>query len=385
VPEGEITEIPIAGADYINGVEVSAEDQSGQPVDFLSDVELTIPIPLGITSIQAVGGASGKSPSRVTAPDLLSVYQYNEQSHSFSEFAAAALNEDATAYTLTISEMGTYCLFGTLVLDYDPPVWLGAEGVQSASVVGDNLVDVSFGTAQDTSDPVTYNVYFSTTTPVDVDTAQKLGGFLESPARIDAVRGAADYYFVVRAQDFAGNEEENTVETHVFVPRPNDSLFLTTDKGVYEVGDFIYLTANVKAVKNKVFQLNAVRVTFTPLIYAGAGSITLGSFFDYHDGMFFPAPIIPVEGNPSFIEFNVSFAQASKEAPAGKSGDLFEFKFRTMKAGYLKFGLPADPAAPLNPYHFYTSVASKTPQRFTWLQGCSVKIVQPGSLPATGS
>ncbi len=382
----EINEVPSPGSELITGVEVKAVDESGNPVSFISDMTLTIPIPLGIASISTGSSSSAaKHTSGVNAPDLLPVYKYNLSSHILNEYANGNLTEDSTAYSLTISDAGVYCLFGAVIFDYNPPVWQGSPGAQSIQIVGDNLIDVYFGSATDDSTPVTYNVYLSTSTPIDFDTAEAVLDFETSPARIDKVRGAADYYIAVRAQDRSGNEDENVVEKHMFVPRPNDSIFLTTDKDVYELGETIFLTANVKAIKGKLYQLNAVRVTFTPLVAPAAGSVTLGSFFDYHDGVFFPAPIIPVEGNPSFLEFNVSFAQATKEAPAGSSGDLFEFKFKAYKKGNLKFNFAKDPAPPFNPYHFYTSAASKEPQRFSWHQGCSVKIVEPATVPVTTS
>ncbi|MCD6119017.1 hypothetical protein J7K50_04165 [bacterium] len=380
VPASEVNAVPSGGDQYINGIQVSAYDEGGSPVEFTGDVQITIPIPLGITSIEVEGGGAGaKQVSAVDAPEMLQVYEYDSVSQSLAEASPGLLDEEASGYDVTISATGIFCLFGAAVIDVDPPVWSSTVGVTSATVVGDNLVDVSFGNAEDISDPVSFNVYFSTSTPVDISNAEMIGGFTESPARIDAVRGAADYYFVVRAQDSIGNEEDNTEEAHVFVPRPNDSLFLATDKDEYEVGEIIYMTANVKAVAGKVYQLPAVRVTFTPLVVPAAGSVTLGSFFDYHDGLFFPAPIIPIEGNPSFIEFNVSFAQATKEAPAGSSGDLFEFKFKAYKPGNVKLGIPVNPP-PNNPYSFYTSAANKDPQRFSWHQGYTIKIVPEGTL-----
>ncbi len=384
VAEAELPAPYPGDSDFISGIEFIVKDSGGQEIHVTGNFEITIPIPLNVSSISPVSGSAGfKAASAVDAPDFLPLYSLEGAGGPYAEVTASALVNDATAYRAVIDSTGTFCLFGRVTRDTEPPVWSGPAGAQSVEVTGDNLVEVSFGTALDASGPVAYNVYFSTSSPVDPDTAQFVGGVMSSPAEINAVRGAAQYHFIVRAQDRMGNEEENTNEVSVFVPRPNDSLFLSTDKAEYEVGDTIFFTANVKAIKSRLFQLNSVRVTFTPLIEPAAGQITLGSFFDYHDGIFFPAFIVPVEGNPSFIEFNASFAQASKQAQAGASGDLFEFPFTALKPGFVQFGLMKDPAAPATPYSFYTSLGDNTPIPFTWHQGCTAKIVPKGTLTGT--
>ena len=92
--------------------------------------------------------------------------------------------------------------------DTDPPVWNDDIGIDEIwwgcqrSVIG-------FGEASDPSGPVIYNIYSTTDVPLIPDAKDVVTGWSHySKATVDG----ATYTFIVRAEDQAGNEDENTYE-----------------------------------------------------------------------------------------------------------------------------------------------------------------------------
>ncbi len=92
----------------------------------------------------------------------------------------------------------------------DPPVWDDTIGVQSLTPLS-QAMEVGFGTASDTDVPVTYNIYYSETTPIDFGTASSLN-VAASPGIVNSLDDAKTYFFAVRAMDSLGMEDDNTVE-----------------------------------------------------------------------------------------------------------------------------------------------------------------------------
>jgi len=99
--------------------------------------------------------------------------------------------------------------------DDEPPVWDADVGIISvAGGLGGALL--RYGTASDPNEPVTYNLYWSDTSPIDFDTANVLNGIESSPYLLEPMM-PGEYFFCVRAVDFIGNETTNIAETSAVV------------------------------------------------------------------------------------------------------------------------------------------------------------------------
>lgn len=105
--------------------------------------------------------------------------------------------------------------------------WLSYPGIQDLRVLNENSVRVSFAAAvEDKNPPVTYVIYYSTTTPIDFETASKkvfrpvAGGDEETlSCDISGLVTGQTYYFAVRAMDSAQppNMDKNTNEMGIKV------------------------------------------------------------------------------------------------------------------------------------------------------------------------
>ncbi|HDS30820.1 MAG TPA: hypothetical protein ENN67_07225 [Firmicutes bacterium] len=92
----------------------------------------------------------------------------------------------------------------------NPPVWDTTVGITAANAQ-DKAVQVLYGTASDPQVPVTYNVYWSDSSPIDFDTADMIND-TGSPTIVPNLDNFKTYYFAVRAIDAVGAEDDNTVE-----------------------------------------------------------------------------------------------------------------------------------------------------------------------------
>ena len=92
----------------------------------------------------------------------------------------------------------------------NPPVWDTTIGITDAIAL-DHSVEVHYGTAHDPQSPVTYNVYWSETTPIDFGAASVVNDDV-SPTLIEDLDNFKPYYFAVRAMDAVGSEDKNTNE-----------------------------------------------------------------------------------------------------------------------------------------------------------------------------
>ncbi len=97
--------------------------------------------------------------------------------------------------------------------DHDPPVWDGDVGITDVAP-GLTGVLAWFGSASDPSEPVTYNLYYSVTDPIDFETASVVTGIEESPYLLLDLAPTV-YYLCIRAVDGVGNETTNTESTSV--------------------------------------------------------------------------------------------------------------------------------------------------------------------------
>ncbi len=92
-----------------------------------------------------------------------------------------------------------------------PPEWVGTVGILSA-VPGDGEVTVTYGVAIDPDIPVHYNIYWSTSTPIDFGTANKEIDVDGSPYVVNGLTNGQIHFFAVRAEDALGYEDDNTKE-----------------------------------------------------------------------------------------------------------------------------------------------------------------------------
>jgi len=92
----------------------------------------------------------------------------------------------------------------------NPPDWDTTVGITAAIPYNHN-VEVQYGTASDPQSPVTYNIYWSETTPIDFGTASFVND-AASPTNIAPLDNFKVYHFAVRAVDGVGSEDTNTNE-----------------------------------------------------------------------------------------------------------------------------------------------------------------------------
>ncbi len=92
-----------------------------------------------------------------------------------------------------------------------PPVWDDTVGIVDVQA-SDEYALVYFGPATDPSPPVTYNIYYDTSSPIDFDTASVLTGKTLSPVYVSGLTNGQQYWFAVRAEDSTGLEDTNTNE-----------------------------------------------------------------------------------------------------------------------------------------------------------------------------
>jgi hypothetical protein len=103
-------------------------------------------------------------------------------------------------------------------VDVTDPTWDTTVGIQASTAVWEGVI-VKWNNASDSqTPPIDYNVYWTQELPFDFATAQHL----DDVARIDdedydhafqvnSLNGGEEYFFAVRAQDQADNEEDNEV------------------------------------------------------------------------------------------------------------------------------------------------------------------------------
>jgi hypothetical protein len=115
-----------------------------------------------------------------------------------------------------------YSATPTAPADSTPPTFAGLTGATDAGTGG--AVDLTWAVATDPSTPITYNIYWSTTSGT-----QNFGAAPQATSALgtgDTVTGLTDtqiYYFVVRAEDSATNEETNTTEFSATPTAPVDN------------------------------------------------------------------------------------------------------------------------------------------------------------------
>jgi hypothetical protein len=116
----------------------------------------------------------------------------------------------------------------TTPVDSEPPVFSGLVVADDAQTGG--AVDLVWAAAtdpdliecnSDPSIPITYNVYYSTSPIVNPQITDAITQ--STSIQITGLQDGTTYYFIVRAQDSAGNEETNTIELSAMPTTPNDT------------------------------------------------------------------------------------------------------------------------------------------------------------------
>ncbi len=106
----------------------------------------------------------------------------------------------------------------TIGTDTEPPTWVTTEGAQTAEASYLSVI-VGWNEATDTqTPPCKYNIYYTDTLPFDIGTATPVYDVAANPgdttdfeSKVPGLPEGVEHYFVVRAEDQAGNEEENLV------------------------------------------------------------------------------------------------------------------------------------------------------------------------------
>ncbi len=110
------------------------------------------------------------------------------------------------------SEINPLILYDKLVLQIanTPPVWDDEIGITGVFPDNESAL-VEYGTASDPHVPVTYNIYCSSVSPIDFETVIPVNDTDGSPYLYDGLENGLTYHFAVRAMDYLGLEDDNTV------------------------------------------------------------------------------------------------------------------------------------------------------------------------------
>jgi len=188
----------------------------------------------------------------------------------------------------------------TTLVDVSPPTFAGITGATDAESGSGGTVDLTWSAASDISPPITYNIYWATSSG-----GQVFGSPPQATSLLltgDTVNGLTDdipYYFVVRAEDSEGNEDTHVVElfatptTIVYVPgtmatgRTNGDIRIWTDlpnQTYHDITDFSFGVGNRLAYSNDGAYLAVGSSTadfFSVYDTATEQKITLTNIVDY--------------------------------------------------------------------------------------------------------
>lgn len=180
------------------------------------------------------------------------------------DYDVATLETSAGATTADVSDLAEYTEYfvvvravdssdnedtnshevSTLTLDGTAPTFAGATDADAAP----NSITLSWAAASDNADDVSdivYNIYqASTSEGQDFDAPSYVSAAGDTQYAVGDLDTDSTYYFVVRAQDSAGNEDTNTVEVSAATPSDTDTT-APTFAGVTSVGSLALTQATV--------------------------------------------------------------------------------------------------------------------------------------------
>jgi hypothetical protein len=150
---------------------------------------------------------------KVIALDYLDPTQTSQINQQISEVFSYNWSDYITRSSLDVIR---YDVFHKHTVDQNPPTWNTTIGISSV-IAGNNSVTLKWKELADQSFPLKYNIYYTTQTPFDISKALKLGDVSANFNSTESsysytVLGLTNftkYFFVVRAEDAVGNEDQN--------------------------------------------------------------------------------------------------------------------------------------------------------------------------------
>jgi hypothetical protein len=214
----------VSATDDLTGGSVTLEWTAATDPDTVeSNSDPSLPISYNIYVSQASGGQNFLTPNVTTIDTQITIGGLMDGVMYYFVVRAedAAGNEEQntveSSATPTTPVDSTLPIFGGLVNATD----LGTDGDVTLSWAAATDPD-SAECNSDPSIPLTYNIYIGT-----VSGGQNFlipdQTVLGTEAQVTGLQNGINYYFVVRAQDSAGNEEQNTIEMSALPTTPLDT------------------------------------------------------------------------------------------------------------------------------------------------------------------
>ncbi len=97
-----------------------------------------------------------------------------------------------------------------ITVDNSPPDFFGVTSATATGTSGE--IQLSWDTATDPSTPITYNIYYATSSGTQNFTTPNTTTTSASGLTLTGLTDGVTYYFVVRAEDSVGNEDDNGLE-----------------------------------------------------------------------------------------------------------------------------------------------------------------------------
>lgn len=150
---------------------------------------------------------------KVIALDYFNPSQINQINQQISEVFSYNWGDYISQSSLDVIR---YDVFHKHLIDQNPPTWNTSIGISSA-VPDQNSVTLKWHQLTDQSLPLNFNIYYTTTSQFNINTAVKLNyvqAVYDSASatysyQVTGLTNYTKYYFVVRAEDAVGNEDKN--------------------------------------------------------------------------------------------------------------------------------------------------------------------------------
>ncbi len=157
----------------------------------------------GIIYFDGVKKAMGTVPAIPTSANPFYIGTYDAR--EVSSFPGQI--DEVVVYDRALTSAEVQTRFSGVGADTSPPVFSGLVTAVDTQIGG--AVDLSWSPASDSSIPITYNIYYATS-PGGYGFANAVTQ--NTSYRVTGLTNNQRYYFVVRAQNALGNEDDNMVE-----------------------------------------------------------------------------------------------------------------------------------------------------------------------------